>query len=248
MAIHDRWHLLASELGPKGSGIGRNLVDHMVASYVLVEPAPVPRPEGRGAFPGAALVECFVNQDDATRRPYPGGFSLEVTGPCSLEEVSLERMVPDDELAGHRATLIHALGELFPHPGRFVDLDPETRDLVGARAPRLHLAWAPDEEQLAQDLRTACTQFADALAIPGSRLIPVADPLQAGAGHEAGTCIMGDPDTAPCDRHGRLRALANVWIADASALPTAGARHPTRTLLAHSLRAADDVARRLAHA
>ncbi len=238
--------LLASDLGPRARGVGRNLVDHMVASYVLIEPAPVPSPHGRGRFPGAALVESFVNLDEATARPYRGGFSIELTGPESLEEVNLERMVPGDELHGHRATQIHALGELFPHRRRFVDLDPERRDLVGAAAPRLHLAWTRAEERLAKDLRTACTQLADALAIPGSRLIPVVDPLQPGAGHEAGTCAMGPPEVAPCDGRGRLRALDNVWIADAAALPTAGDRHPTLTLLAHALRAADDAARHLA--
>ncbi|MFO0661475.1 MAG: NAD(P)-binding protein [Polyangiaceae bacterium] len=68
--------LLASELERGATGIGRNLVDHMVASYVLVEPAPVPPSVGRGPFPGAALVESFVNVDEATSRPYRGGFSM----------------------------------------------------------------------------------------------------------------------------------------------------------------------------
>jgi choline dehydrogenase-like flavoprotein len=240
--------LLASDLGPKARAVGRNLVDHMVASYVLVEPAPPPPLAGRGPFPGAALVESFVNLDDASARPYRGGFSIELGGPTSLEEVNLERMVPGDEVARHRATQIHALGELFPHRARFVDLDAERRDQAGAAVARVHVAWTRAEERMARDLRTACTELADALALPGSRLVPVVDPLQAGAGHEAGTCAMGPPERAACDEHGRLRALDNVWIADASALPTAGDRHPTLTLLAHALRAADDVARHLARA
>lgn len=237
--------LLASELGPGARQVGRNLVDHMVASYVLVEPAPPPPPEGRGPFPGSALVESFVNEDQASKRPYPGGFTIEVRGPVPLDEVNLERMVPGSEVAQHRATLIHGIGELFPSRKRFIDLDPERQDCAGAKVPRIHFHWNRDERRLAHDLKVACTRFADALALPGSRLIPVADPLQAGAGHEAGTCAMGASDGAPADPHGRLRALANVWVADASALPTAGDRHPTLTLLAHSLRAAHDVARHL---
>ncbi|MBI5481718.1 MAG: GMC family oxidoreductase [Deltaproteobacteria bacterium] len=239
--------LLESELGRAGAGIGRGLVDHMVASYVLVEPAPPPPREGRGPFPGAALVESFVNRGPDTARPYPGGFSIELSGPMPLEAVNLERMERGAE-GSMRATLIHALGETFPCRRRFVDLDPARRDAAGRRVPRLHLAWARAERQLAADMRLACTQLADALAIPGSRVLRLADPLQPGAGHEAGTCAMGADARAPADAWGRLRALDNVWVADASALPTAGDRHPTLTALAHALRVADDVARHLAHA
>jgi choline dehydrogenase-like flavoprotein len=239
--------LLASELGRARAGIGRGFVDHMVASYVLVEPAPQPAAHSlRGPFPGCALVESFVNLGGAeSARPYPGGFSIELNGPMPLAAVNLERMerAADGPL---RATLIHALGETHACRRRFVDLDPERRDAAGRPAPRLHLAWSRGERRLAADMSLACARLADAIAVPGSRLLKLADPLQAGAGHEAGTCAMGANGTAPADPWGRLRALDNVWVADASALPSPGDRHPTLTLLAHALRVADDVGRHLA--
>jgi choline dehydrogenase-like flavoprotein len=71
------------------------------------------------------------------------------------------------------------------------------------------------------------------------------DPLQAGAGHEAGTCAMGAGEDAPCDPQGGLRALRNVWVADASVMPTPGDRHPTLTVMAHALRVAGAVSRYL---
>jgi choline dehydrogenase-like flavoprotein len=234
--------LLASELGRPGAGVGRGLVDHMVASYALIEPAAPPPAAGRGPFPGHALVEGFVNVSPATARPYPGGFSIELSGPSSLETVNLERM--ERGAAGPlRATLIHAIGETFANRRRYVDLDPARRDLAGQRVARLHLGWSRADRRLAADLRQACTQLADALALPGSRLMRLVDPLQPGAGHEAGTCAMAADGRGPADAWGRLRALENVWVADAAALPTAGDRHPTLTVLAHALRAADDAAR-----
>lgn len=240
--------LLESDLGPRARNVGRGFVDHMVASYILLEPAPPPPRENRGPFPGAALVESFVNLDDQSGRPYPGGFSIELSGPASLTSLSLERMAPPGEEDRTRATLIHAIGETTPHPDRFVDLDPNQRDITGRFAPRIHIAFSNAEEQLAEDMRKACLQLADSLAMPGSRVIPFLDPLQAGAGHEAGTCSMGFDESSPTDPHGRLRALDNVWVADASALPTPGDRHPTLTVLAHALRAADDAARFLERA
>ena len=56
---------------------------------------------------------------------------------------------------------------------------------------------------------------------------------------------MGTDPHTPLDAWGHVRTLANVWVADASALPTAGDRHPTLTVVAHALRAADDVLRQL---
>lgn len=235
--------LLESELGSRASRIGRGFVDHMVAGYVVLEPAAPPSREGRGAFPGSALVESPVNERDGKKRSYPGGFSIELRGPVTLESLDIERMAPPGEEERTRATLIHAIGETAAIDERYVDLDPAKRDITGRLVPRVHVAFSKAEEQLAKDMRKACLRVADALAIPGSRVIPFGDPLQAGAGHEAGTCAMGLDEAAPTDVRGRLRALENVWVADSSALPTAGDRHPTLTALAHALRAADDAAK-----
>jgi len=234
--------LLESELGTVAHGIGRNLVDHMVASYLLLEPAPPPSLEGRGIFPGSALVEGFVNVGPGTERPYRGGFSVEICGPVSLESLGVDRMVPSDEVGRWRATQLHALGEMLPHERRFVDLHPTERDALGRLLPCIHVDWSDEEKTMAEDMRRACVQIADALAVPSSRVIPFLDPLLAQGTHEAGTCSMAGEDPV-CDAQGGLRALSNVWIADASAMPTSGDRHPTLTLLAHALRASDGVAR-----
>jgi choline dehydrogenase-like flavoprotein len=228
--------LLESEL-PDARQIGRGLVDHQVASYVLVEPAPLPRAP-RHPLAGCALVDPGVNLDEGSRRPYRGGFTIEVSGPVSLDSLGIERMVPSDELDAHRATMLHAIGEIFPSRDRFVDLDPERRDAYGRRVPRIHFAWSREDERRARDMKRACVALADELATPGSRLVPFADPLNAGAGHEAGMCASEEV----VDAHGRLRALSNVWIADASVMPTAGDRHPTLTLLANASRIAQSIA------
>jgi len=234
--------LLESDLGTGARRIGRNLVDHMVASYLLLEPAAPPSSDGRGPFPGSALVEGFVNVGPGTERPYRGGFCIELCGPVSLESIGVERMVASDEIDRWRATQVHAIGEMFPHDARYVDLHPTERDGLGRALPVVHVGWSTEEQTMADDMRRACVQIADALALPGSRVIPFLDPLLAQGTHEAGTCSMAG-EGAVCDANGRVETLANVWVADASALPTSGDRHPTLTLLAHSLRSADALAR-----
>ncbi|MBI5496243.1 MAG: GMC family oxidoreductase [Deltaproteobacteria bacterium] len=238
--------LLRSDVDAARWGIGRNFTDHMVASVVLLEPVPPPPRDGRGPFPGAALIENFVNVDDASRQPYRGGFSVEVSGPVSLPSLGIERMVPGAEVDQWSATQVHAMGEVFPDPQRYVDLHPELRDAWDRPVPFIHMGWSDADRAMAQDIKQACISIADLMAVPGSRVIPFHDPLLAGAGHEAGTCMMGDHGAGACNGDGRLRALANVWIADASVMPTPGDRHPSLTLLAHATRVGHAVKRWIA--
>jgi choline dehydrogenase-like flavoprotein len=228
--------LLESELG-RAQGYGRGLVDHQVASYVLLERKPA-KPRAGGLLAGSTLVDPGINFDASSERPYRGGFTIEVSGPVRLDELGIERMVPSDEIDGHSATMLHAIGEIFPSRGRYVDLDDDRRDAYGRRVPRIHFSWTREDERRARDMKRACIALADELASPGSRLVPFADPLNAGAGHEAGTCA--GEDLVATD--GRLHALSNVWVADASVMPTAGDRHPTLTLLANASRIAHAVA------
>lgn len=230
--------MLTSDVDAARWGIGRTLTDHMVTSHVLLEPQPPPEPAGRGPFPGAVLFPNFVNTNAASRRSYPGGFSFEVTGPVPLTSLGLERLVPTGELDGWSATQVHGLGELFPHAGRYVDLDPLERDTLGRPVPRIHAAWTEEERTMADEMKRCAVTLADAMAIPGSRVIPFSDPLTAGAGHEASTCPMGRAPSFPCRPDGRLRACMNIWVADASVLPTSGDRHPSLTVLAHAHRVA----------
>jgi choline dehydrogenase-like flavoprotein len=233
--------LLSSDVDSRRWGIGRNLTDHMVASYVLLEPRPVMPPDGRGPFPGTGLIQNFVNLDEESRRPYRGGFSLELSGPTRLETLGIERMVASNETERWSATQIHAMGEVFPHEKRHVDLHPTMKDALGRPVPWVHVAWSDADREMADDMKKACISMADAVAVPGSRVIPFVDPLLNGAGHEAGTCLMGTDEATACDAHGRLRALDNVWVADASVMPSSGDRHPTLTVLAHAFRVADAV-------
>jgi choline dehydrogenase-like flavoprotein len=230
--------------------IGKNLVDHMVASYLLIEPGRAPPRRGRGLFPGAAFIPRFVNLGRETARPYRGGFSIEIDGPTPASSLGHARLdllgLSTVAAAEHTSTVIHAMGECFPHHKRYVDIDRTLQDGLGRPIPRIHLAWAAEDRRRALDMRQACEAFADELSAPGGRLVPFHDPLvPGGIPHEAGTCVMGASDE-PTDTFGRLRFLDNVWIADASVMPTAGDRHPTLTLLAHAWRAGCHLARHAA--
>ncbi len=240
-AIESARLLLASELGPRS--VGRGLVDHLIAGYILLEPFAAPSTAGRGPFPGAALVDRFVNVGSDSSRSYRGGFTIELDGPHPFS--TLDRPlraslgVPRRATAATSYTLIHAIGESFPTPKRYMTLTMASHDALGRAIPAIHLATTRDDRALAKDIARACVSVADAIAVPGSQLFPTHDALDPSAvGHEAGTCRMGSDAEAPCDPEGRVRGTTNVWVADSGALPTAGDRHPTLTVLAHARRVA----------
>lgn len=66
--------------------------------------------------------------------------------------------------------------------------------------------------------------------------------------HAVGTVRMGDdPRTSALDADGRFRGFANLYVADAGALPTSAAVNPSLTIAAHSLRVAARLSRSPRH-
>ncbi len=246
-AIETTRILLASGLGTTAPRLGRGLVHHPTATAMLVEPlvvAPAPAPP----LLQGALIPRFVNLDAASRRPYEGGFSIEITGPRPLHALdpAIARglgMTPA-EARRLQLTVINGIGEARPDEGRFVCLSTNETDALGRCLPILNLAVSPQEERLAAEMTACCMALADAMAGPDAELVLPPTCVQGRRlFHEAGTCAMGVSAGSVCDPWGRLRALDNVWVADASVFPSAGDRHPTLTLLAHVMRVSRSVRR-----
>jgi choline dehydrogenase-like flavoprotein len=63
-------------------------------------------------------------------------------------------------------------------------------------------------------------------------------------GHPCGTCVMSnDPSTGVVDRVCRAHGIANLFIADASFMPTSAATNPSLTIAANALRVASEINR-----
>jgi choline dehydrogenase-like flavoprotein len=138
------------------------------------------------------------------------------------------------------------MSESAPNERSRITLSRTRTDTLGRPIPIVHLATTATDRQRRSRMKATCVAFAEALAEPDAELFLLHDPPASRyLFHEAGTCAMGRSNDAPCDPRGRLRAIDNVWIADASVFPSAGDRHPTLTILAHALRVARDVRRHL---
>jgi choline dehydrogenase-like flavoprotein len=67
--------------------------------------------------------------------------------------------------------------------------------------------------------------------------------------HACGTCVMGnDPETSVVDRDCRVHGMTNLFITDASFMPTSAATNPSLTIAANSLRVADRIKQLLVRA
>jgi choline dehydrogenase-like flavoprotein len=68
--------------------------------------------------------------------------------------------------------------------------------------------------------------------------------VQLNFGHPAGTCRFGDsPLSSVLDPNGKVRGMRNLYVADASFMPSISASHPALTVAAHALRVADIITR-----
>jgi len=69
----------------------------------------------------------------------------------------------------------------------------------------------------------------------------------AGCAHQAGTCRFGaDPATSVLDPDCKAHELDNLYVADASIMPSIGAVNPALTVMANALRVGDHLRQRLA--
>lgn len=230
--------------------LGKRLTDHLMLGYVLYEPnREVIRLAGPIARP-TALIPRFVNLPGGQARPYRGGYSLEVMGPFPLDHLASEQRQALDLGAARSGsiTYINAIGEQWQNRERFIDLAPRARDALGRRVPQVRFAWSAGERRMVQDMKRTCHDVASAIASPGAELLRCRDPfVHPAIFHPAGTCFMGLEPSSPCDAHGALRGVPNLWLADASVFPSAGDTHPTLTVLAHAQRVARSVHAALSH-
>ena len=234
-------------LGKSPHLVGQGLTDHLLVGHLVVLPVPAPTLGTLAPTERACTVARFVNTSRSSRRPYRGGFTVEVRGPVALDTLPDETLAMvgvDRAQAAHMSHLvIHAMGESGPNADRFVGVDSQGTDGLGRLLPVINFAWGPDERLMVKDMEQAVVAVADVLAVPGSRSIPLDRPLEnPGAGHEAGGCRMGrSPRTSVTDITGAVRGVPGLYVADASLMPSALDRPPTLTLMALALNVADCV-------
>ena len=74
------------------------------------------------------------------------------------------------------------------------------------------------------------------------RTLPMAPGVSLNYGHPCGTCVAGsDPKKSVLDRNCKVHELENLYVVDASFMPTSGGTNPSLTIAANALRVADRI-------
>lgn len=143
-------------------------------------------------------------------------------------------------------------GEAMPNPDSRVTLSDE-RDALGV--PRIVLDWrltAHDKTTILESSKVIANELArltgnrirlDESLLDGS---PVIGPAIFGGHHHMGTTRMSsDPTSGVVDANCQVHGIANLFVAGSSVFPTYGFANPTLSIVALSVRLADELSYRL---
>lgn len=134
------------------------------------------------------------------------------------------------------AKLFVGLLEDFPYRENRVTFDAQAPD-------RLAITYT-----IAPELRRRRKAFRRALrkSLPGLRMMLIGTGPELNFGHPCGTARFGsDPETSVLDAQCRVHDVDNLWVADASFMPSSMGVNPSLTIAANALRVGDAIAQHL---
>jgi choline dehydrogenase-like flavoprotein len=135
-----------------------------------------------------------------------------------------------------RGTIFVNLIEDLPYPENRVIANDEEADGVSIK-----YTIKPELRERGALLRKLVSE-----RLKERRLIFLTKDIELNFGHPCGTCVMSDdPATGVIDRNCRAHGIANLFITDASFMPTSGAINPSLTVAANALRVSVEIDRKL---
>jgi choline dehydrogenase-like flavoprotein len=234
--------LLVSGLG--GPAVGTNLHSHSFTMIYGTAREPLEDFEG----PGHSVATLdFVHRDGEA---WGGGVLFDAPSPLPLVAAEAAgRLGHPAWGAAHKEWMRTRLpylaggmgiGQEIPSADARVTADPRVTDAYGMPVARMVLGVHPATLEVRAYMAARVSTWLSEVGVE-QRVDFIAEPPTAAAGeHSAGTCRMGeDPATSACDRDGRLHGSGNVYVADASLLPTNGGVNPCETTMATAWRTAE---------
>jgi choline dehydrogenase-like flavoprotein len=219
--------------------VGKNLMTHVqsLVTGLFEEPTHA----DHGAWGGSVCSRQFYETDP--KNDYLRGFTLGGHRGWSILNTALQ-IAPwgprhHEVLSEHlnHEGAVYMLGDDDPEESNYVELDWENVDSFGLPGLKTYYTLSENSRNLGEDgirrAREVC-EAAGATSMRDGGLFPVT------GWHLMGTARMGaDARTSVVDADHRCHDVPNLFIVDASSMPTGGSVNPTNTIQAMALRAAD---------
>ena len=271
-AIESSRLLLASPgpAHPKGLGnryaqVGRNLIFSAGGSgsgyftYAKLDPEKAQQVRVLGPFVNRALQEWYTIRDKSFGdKPVKGGtidFLFAHPNPIPLAKGlrwengellwgrplkrKLEKWFSED-----RKLIFEVFNDWLPNDDCFVSLDPQVKDKWGSPVARIRLNAHPHDLKVGRYLASRGEEVLRAMGLDWvSSSVSAAPPPNL----VAGGCRFGsDPKRSVLDPDCRVWGADNLFVSDASFMPTGGSVPYTWTLYANAFRVAERIKRQLA--
>lgn len=259
--------LLLASVGPKhpqGLGnryrqVGRNLifsaggVSHGHFRYAELDADQAAQVRVMGPFINRTLHDWYVIDDPALGRIKGGVIDFLMGHPNVISRAVAERRDEDGQLVwgsafkrrletairGQRRIDCETFADWLPTDQGHVALSSDVRDRWGRPVARIRLAPHPHDLKVGRYLAERGAQVLQEL---GAKDVSVGVSDSPPANLVAGGCRFGrDPKQSVLDPDCRVHGVDNLYVADASFMPTGGSVPYTWTIYANALRVADRI-------
>ena len=255
--------LLLSGLGePYNPATGKGNIGRNLTHQVLISAATVFFEKPMNRFMGAGGAGAFMADFDAdvfdhSELQFLGGGTLRA-GASGFRPMANFGVVPQSEKARwgsewkkaamyyyDRTDHVNFGGDHFAYKGNYIDLDPTYKDQHGDPLPRLTLDWRDNERRMVEFMIPKAVEIARAMGakeVTASSGFTRYDGRRYQGTHVQGGTIMGtSPENSVVNTHLQHWQTSNLFVLGGSTFPQNFSALPTLTILALTLRAADDV-------
>ncbi|MGA7799558.1 MAG: GMC family oxidoreductase, partial [Gammaproteobacteria bacterium] len=213
--------------------LGRNYMAHLNSACIALNPGR----ENRSVFQKTLALNDFYDDSGDADYPYPLGH-IQNLGKVTPAILHAQRPLLPRPIA--RWAAMHSVDwwlttEDLPDPANRVTLDANGG---------IVLHWTPRNRE---SHRRLCRKWRRILHKIGFPLVFFQAMDISATAHQVGTCRFGaDPRDSVLDIHCRAHDLDNLYVVDASFMPSISAVNPSLTIMANALRVAEHIIERFA--